>query len=325
MNHALPGFDEDIWLDFISRVRRKLPIDVWRSNIRGIYINQESFYGEDDEVLRQADTIQRAVEKFKRANPDKKALWIPYYDMAAGSVLLAQRIAKMSEIPNLFDYITIQPGFFFFTVSGSDEIEETRHRIQNMDAIRHGSITNSVVSRYGEQLNMRPSAAHMGAEMEIQNSYFSTTRETRGEALDRYSHYLMLGSEIKDTSPLVFYASGDPHLSKEWIIYKFYDAGYLDFETVKKRLDARVTKYFDYVFETRAKEEFFKQYVKDLYLAADPAHTDESFDATFRAEPVMTALWRFEKQNGIEDLYMYLKEHSLPEFMVELVLSFNYL
>lgn len=320
-NFSSTANDPEIILDFVTRVRRKLTSAVWHDNIAGIYINQESIY--TDDYKPQVDKMKEVVAGFRKLNPDKKALWAPYFDMEEGAVDLAKKIAEVANIPNMFDYIAIQPGYFFFaTTENGLDANATANRKENVDAIKNSAENNYVVGYDGKPVISNTSTAKIGIEMEPQSSYFSTSRATRNESIERYTEYLMAGAQIKDGSPLLYYVAGDPHCNKDSIVYKFYNASELVPKVVNKKLTDALDQFFDYVFVTREYDKVFADYAQALYLSSDASLTEESFKEAYKPAVVIPAFYEFEKSNNIECLAQELSAgREMPEWFKQSLLQ----
>jgi hypothetical protein len=96
----------------------------WKNNVKGIYFNVESIYGEfnpnkpiDNVVIELANDLSHHLH----TKLFKKLLWVPYLKLHVDIPLRIATVANM----DIFDYILLQPMWYF----GSRYNNETKENL----------------------------------------------------------------------------------------------------------------------------------------------------------------------------------------------------
>lgn len=176
------------------------------SSITGIYMNAESIWGTVD----YANLITNpTIKLFNNLAYDvhvtfgKKFMWVPYYTVKeADAATKVKNIGYVANKTNIFDYILIQPQYYFNGTSGCEA------PLSNLDGVYYSVTKQAVTYRDGTLVVAKSSGAtaQIGVQMEIDgntmvNSAFSS----------RYNAYVSKFSPFVNNYPLSFYmgAKGD--------------------------------------------------------------------------------------------------------------------
>ncbi|MDP4205293.1 MAG: DUF4855 domain-containing protein [Bacteroidota bacterium] len=187
------------FVEFISNLRNQIEAKVWKNNIRGIYMNQESVYGSVDyndimangTIKLMNDLSSEVHKKFK-----KEFLWIPYYGYGSYSDEIIKKIGYVTNQKTIFDYVVIQPHYYF-----------DKNVPQNLTGVHYCVSKQSICSTKGEIVIPKKSKTQVGAEMELSGKIVPPNNTP--ESLKLYNEYVASFTEFKGKSPIIFYYDGN--------------------------------------------------------------------------------------------------------------------
>ncbi len=208
---------------------------IWNSNVKGIYLNMESIYGEIDYSLninQNTDTcisVVKNVSSYVHNTLDLNLLWIPYYgfkghkdyDLTTKTV---KDLAYMVARTDFFDIVIIQPHYYFGSEYTDDSV-----LIKNLDAIKYSMNCSNICYRDGVQVFTRThNRAKIGFEMEMDDFAYTSDGHKTDEKRIRYEKYVNAFNSYKDY-PMCYYAGGLDTLKYNYpLIGLFFDTVYGD-------------------------------------------------------------------------------------------------
>lgn len=186
------------FVEFILDLRDRIGEKVWKRNIRGIYMNQESIYGPVDYNNIMANGTIRIVSDLSvRVHKDlkKEFLWIPYYGSGSDPNGIIKKIGYVTNQNTVFDYVVIQPHYYF---DGTIP--------QNLPGVRSCVSEQAICYRDGKIVIPKKSKTQVGVEMELSGKIVPPNNAP--EFLKRYNEYVSTFTAFKDKVPVIFYYDG---------------------------------------------------------------------------------------------------------------------
>ncbi len=163
--------------------------DTAKLKVRGIYMNQESFYSgtidydnfsQNMEVLRMMD-----IKNYAKSN-NWEFLWVPYYGYGDNAAKIIKDIGYGADSVQIFDYVVMQPHYMFDATVQS-----------NLQGVKLSCDANKVTYRDGVAvIANKVSVTDIGFEMEY----------VQGNP--KYDEYYDKYYSIRNSSPSVFYWQG---------------------------------------------------------------------------------------------------------------------
>ncbi len=206
--------------NFLDEVKNNLGSDSW-SKVAGIYMNQESIYASDITynkidffTHREVDRIKSIKDYITKNYSGKKFLWIPYYEYGTNEEVkkrIVSNIAYLSDIQTIFDYVIIQPHYFFYNEGTSD--------VDNLKAIAESTLKNAVYNKQLKQIiSPKTSKTEISFEMECGIGDF---RKNASESIKRYAEYIYY---LRPTLPHIYayFWQGDIWAIKDYFFDKFF-------------------------------------------------------------------------------------------------------
>lgn len=179
----------------------------WKDNIKGFYYSTEEipyYYtwfkpdktiNFDNPVVKTMLSLSNEIHQVY----NKKLMWIPYYGNGLGVENYYNkdqfvRIGYIANRTNIFDYVFIQPSYYFKAESA------------NIPYVKASTEINAVVDKNYEIVSgIKSSKTLIGPEMEIDIGYdTSVVKDTTYR--DRYNQYVKAFSSVKSNTPVAFYA-----------------------------------------------------------------------------------------------------------------------
>jgi len=198
--NTLSGNSLDPIVSYINSVRTSVGETVWSNNIRGVYMNCESIYGDLGEENIFANPTVKLMSDLStaiRTNMKKEFLWIPYYGYGVNSDQIIRKIAFVTCDQTIFDYVVIQPHYYF---DGNYE--------SNLYGIRSSIIKRTICMNNGKIVRPKLSTTIIGAEMELDWHIVAPSAYT--EYVNRYKGYVnSFGDMLITNVPLIFYWDGN--------------------------------------------------------------------------------------------------------------------
>jgi len=210
----------------------KINPDYWKNNIRGYYFSTEGIpyyytWFNPNKTIDFSNPIVKTMLSFSNEIHqvyNKEFIWIPYY----GSSLKVQeyynkdqavRIGYIANRTNIFDYIIIQPSYYF----KADQ--------KNIPVVQNSSKSNMVLDINNDIVGgIKSSKTLVGAEMEIDARYNTMAGNVYKDYKDRYSEYVKAFSALDKETPIAFYAG----TRDEFLTDEVYQAVKSFFASIKR-------------------------------------------------------------------------------------------
>lgn len=185
--------------NYLNYVRDQLGTTLWSKNIAGIYMNMEAVYGTVDYgniIANSCIKLMSDLSSRIHNNLNTKFLWIPYYGYGSDPAEVIKRIGYVANKSTIFDYIVIQPHYYFDGTVAS-----------NITGVKHCITKQSVSYRDGTEVTPKTSKTVIGPEMELDWHVVPPNNYT--EHLDRYNKYAAAFKEFAGAYPVIFYWDGN--------------------------------------------------------------------------------------------------------------------
>ncbi len=233
--HALSEeFIEPVKNILIKGIKERLDKEnpeYWKNNIRGYYFSTEGLpyyytWFNPDKTIDFSNSIVKTMLSFSNEIHqvyNKEFIWIPYYGNSLKSKDYynkdqAVRIGYIANRTNLFDYIIIQPSYYF----KADQ--------KNIPFVQNSSKSNMVLDIYNDIVGgIKNSKTLVGAEMEIDARYNTIGDNKYIGYQERYSEYVKAFSSLSKETPIAFYAG----TRDEFFTEDVYEAVKSFFKTIK--------------------------------------------------------------------------------------------
>ncbi|MCX8129652.1 MAG: DUF4855 domain-containing protein [Clostridia bacterium] len=184
----------------VDRIKDSISSTNWSNNVLGFYYGTESptqWYTKfntsnttdfNNPVVNNMNGLSSYVHGFS-----KKMLWIPYYrDGSSTSTSdLPRRLAYISCRTNIFDYVDLQPSYYFNSALTN-----------NLNLVKICVQNNTIVNSSGNAIVSKTSSTQIGCEMEI-----DTDINSDSSALSRYNQYVSAFSSYRGSKHISFYCS----------------------------------------------------------------------------------------------------------------------
>jgi hypothetical protein len=182
--------------NFLYPIKDKLSPTIWENNVSGFYYATEAIvqWYTDFDRTNTVDFGTPVVNNMKYLSDilhpmGKKFLWIPYYRSDSNHVDDV-RIGYVGNRSNIFDYIIIQPSYYF-----SEELTSGVNSVLNCVKL------NTVVNANGEIIGgTKISNTVISAELEVDSNV------TGAGYYNRYQVYVNAFYPYRKSSPFLFYA-----------------------------------------------------------------------------------------------------------------------
>ena len=197
-NTPIASTSLDPVFNYLSYVRDQLGSNIWATNIGGIYMNMEAVYGTVDYGNINSNScinLMNSLSTKIHNNLNTKFLWIPYYGYGSDPAEIIKRIGYVANKSTIFDYVVIQPHYYFDGTVGS-----------NLTGVKYCISKQAVSYRDGTIVTPKLSKTVIGPEMEL--DWHVVTPNNYTENLERYNGYVSAFSEFKGTYPIIFYWDG---------------------------------------------------------------------------------------------------------------------
>ena len=204
--HGMADMFCDAYEKYVFGLAKKMiPAEVWEHNIRGFYFSTEDivndftvFYHERNEY--NSDFNNPVVKLIKHLSgivhaDNKKMAWIPYYRLDRWAET-GKRMGYIANRTDFFDYIVIQPSYFFSKKTKAN-INVIKESVIHQKSVDFGGHPNSEKKIYKTM---------MGAEMEIAEDS-SCSVSTRKDEEKRYLAYEKAFKRFVGKYPIIYYAS----------------------------------------------------------------------------------------------------------------------
>lgn len=185
--------------NYLNYMREQLGTAKWNRNIGGVYMNQESVYGDvnySDLMANSCIKLMNDLAYAIRKQLKSRFLWIPYYGYGANAAEIIKRVGYVTNRATIFDYVVIQPHYYF---------DETVP--QNIAGVKHSVSKQSVCYRDGVAVTPKLSKTIVGPEMEM--SWKVVPPNNYSDFLARYNEYVNAYSEFAGKVPVIFYWDGN--------------------------------------------------------------------------------------------------------------------
>ncbi|WP_010249725.1 T9SS type A sorting domain-containing protein [Acetivibrio cellulolyticus] len=189
-------------LDFVNP-------DYWEENIRGFYFSSEGIpyyytWFKPDKTINFDNPVVKTMLSFSNEIHqvyNKEFMWIPYYgnSLAIDSYYNKEQFVRIGYIANrtnIFDYIFIQPSYYF------------KPKSENIPFVKTSTELNAVVDMKLDIVGgIKTSKTLIGPEMEIDTKLDTTIGKDDSLAYQkRYNQYVTAFSNVKSNTPVAFYA-----------------------------------------------------------------------------------------------------------------------
>ncbi len=198
LNFELAASSLEPIYNYLSFCRQLIGNTTWNTNIGGVYMNQESVYGEVDfSNIDSNSCIKLMTDLSNKVHKDlnTKFLWIPYYGYGTYSEKIIKQLGYVVNTTDIFDYVVIQPHYYF-----DETIPE------NLLAVRQSILKQAVCYHDGIPVIAKTSKTIVGAEVEL--SWKVVPPNNYADDVVRYNEYVSAFSEFKDIYPIIFYWDG---------------------------------------------------------------------------------------------------------------------
>lgn len=146
-------------------------------------------------------------------NNNKQFMWIPYNtkDTETSSLYTFIRAGYVANKTNIFDYVTIQPGYY----QNSDMSNQLNYVKKSAQDNKFYNNSGGVVG------GTKTSSTKIGAEMEI-DSKIAGGSNWQGYN-DRYYEYTVRFKPLRGSTPFTFYAGDRDSLMNSTVLYYVTD------------------------------------------------------------------------------------------------------
>ncbi len=212
LNFEVAATSLDPFYEYINSVKRGLGEELWNKNVAGIYMNKEAVYGPIDFSDIEKNVCFKLISDLSTKIHNelhKEFLWIPYYGFGTYAELVTRALAYVANRTDIFDYVVIQPHYYFEGDS-----------LSNVTAVHHSIANQAVSDSQGTVIYTKDSKTVIGPEMEM--SWRIVPPNNYTEFNERFQQYLDAFAEYKDKYPIIFYWDGDLKNAYESKINPFF-------------------------------------------------------------------------------------------------------
>lgn len=183
----------------VDSVKNSIDESIWKNNVKGFYYAGEDIVADnyytvfnpdnpkeyfDNKIVKVMAQASDKVHSYK-----KEMIWIPYAYISASSY---ENMAYVANMTDIFDKVIIQAGYFW---NGDEKLTE-------LETIKKSLEQQAVLDADGNIIGgKKTSDTVIGAEMEIDSSYFSNPQKA-----ENYKSYTDAYDEFLDRYPIVYYA-----------------------------------------------------------------------------------------------------------------------
>ena len=185
--------------NYLSEVCNQLGATIWNTNIGGVYMNMEAVYGTVDYTNLTSNSCIRLISGLSEKihnNLNTKFLWIPYYGYGSDPDEIIRRIGYVANKSTIFDYVVIQPHYYFDENIGS-----------NITGVKCCISKQSVCYRNGTEVIPKASKTVIGPEIEL--DWHVVPPNNYSGNMGRYNEYVSAYSGFNGTYPIIFYWDGN--------------------------------------------------------------------------------------------------------------------
>jgi hypothetical protein len=199
LNYNLASSNLQPIYNYLDNVRTRLGTTIWNNNIGGVYMNMESIYGTVDYNNLSSNSCIKLISDLSskvHINLNTRFLWIPYYGYGSDPSEIIKRIAYVGHKSTIFDYIVIQPHYYFDATVGV-----------NLTGVNYCVSKQAICYRDGTVVTPKISKTVIGAEMEL--DWHIVPPNNYSANLTRYNEYAASFRPYKGTYPIIFYWDGN--------------------------------------------------------------------------------------------------------------------
>lgn len=217
-NFGLASSSLDPFYNYITYVRDKIGTK-W-SNVRGIYMNQESIYGSVNytNILGNKEIKLMNDLSYRVHSLNKQFLWIPYYGYGTNAATTIKNLGYVINTTNIYDLAILQPHYYF-DASVQANLDGVYYSVKN----KNNPAKQGVSYRDGVVVVPKTSNTIIGAEME--SNWKIATQYPNPNYADfqqRYDEYVAKFTDLKGSYPLAFYWDGKVQDALDYLINPFY-------------------------------------------------------------------------------------------------------
>ena len=204
-----------------NQIKSQIGTTAWNKNVRGFYWGTEavtSYYTKFDEGAPGNYYNNRMIQLMADIgnlvhNNNKQFMWIPYNtkDTETSSLYTFIRAGYVANKTNIFDYVTIQPGYY----QNSDMSNQLNYVKKSAQDNKFYNNSGGVVG------GTKTSSTKIGAEMEI-DSKIAGGSNWQGYN-DRYYEYTVRFKPLRGSTPFTFYAGDRDSLMNSTVLYYVTD------------------------------------------------------------------------------------------------------
>ena len=204
-----------------NQIKSQIGTTAWNKNVRGFYWGTEavtSYYTKFDEGAPGNYYNNRMIQLMADIgnlvhNNNKQFMWIPYNtkDTETSSLYTFIRAGYVANKTNIFDYVTIQPGYY----QNSDMSNQLNYVKKSAQDNKFYNNSGCVVG------GTKTSSTKIGAEMEI-DSKIAGGSNWQGYN-DRYYEYTVRFKPLRGSTPFTFYAGDRDSLMNSTVLYYVTD------------------------------------------------------------------------------------------------------
>lgn len=203
-----------------NQIKSQIGTTAWNKNVRGFYWGTEavtSYYTKFDEGAPgnyyNNRMIQLMADIGNLVHNNKQFMWIPYNtkDTETSSLYTFIRAGYVANKTNIFDYVTIQPGYY----QNSDMSNQLNYVKKSAQDNKFYNNSGGVVG------GTKTSSTKIGAEMEI-DSKIAGGSNWQGYN-DRYYEYTVRFKPLRGSTPFTFYAGDRDSLMNSTVLYYVTD------------------------------------------------------------------------------------------------------
>ncbi|MBN2853226.1 MAG: DUF4855 domain-containing protein [Clostridia bacterium] len=188
---------EKIYRYFLE-IEKSLP-EIFDANVTGFYMNTEAIIGEVDyHDLTSNFTVSIMNDLSYRIHEylHKKFLWIPYYGYGDNAAEIIKRVGYIANTTPFFDYILIQPHYYF---DGDSR--------KNLDAVFYSVINQKIC--YRDMVPVIEKTSNASAEIGFLNELNSMIRWDSSKTFEkRFGLYTYNFKGLRNSFPSGFYTGG---------------------------------------------------------------------------------------------------------------------
>jgi hypothetical protein len=198
LNYNLAASSLEPIYNYLTQVRTLVGSTIWDKNIGGVYMNMESVYGSVDYSNILANSCIKLMSDLSarvHTSLKTKFLWIPYYGYGADPSEVIKRIGYVSNKSGIYDYVVIQPHYYFDAAVGV-----------NLAGVKNCIINQAITYRDGTIVTPKASQTVIGVEMEL--DWHVVPPNNYADFLGRYNEYVSSFTTYRGLFPILFYWDG---------------------------------------------------------------------------------------------------------------------